>query len=326
MQGGLNFTTVGSFTNKGAFTVGSGSTFTVGGSATSYTQTAGTTTDDGSLKVPTSGALTVSAGSLFGTGAITGAVASSGTVTPGNSSTSTGILQDTGAYTQNTAGALDISIGGTTAGTKYDQLNPTTASLHGTLNVSLINGYVPAVGAQFKIMNFTSETGTFGTVNGLSINSSEHFTISYQGTDVLLTVVSGPLSAQEGNGGLHLPTSASVLGSPNLENELHAGLTSHFNPSAVKGVPTNTSFRAAAASVMASPAAPASQTAFTVPQNRTATHVATSGLHFPTRIGSSSSKTTANNGAYGLRTRTVGAGFAFPMTHFSKPQMGFVVE
>jgi hypothetical protein len=326
MQGGLNFTTVGSFTNKGAFTVGSGSTFTVGGSATSYTQTAGTTTDDGSLKVPTSGALTVSAGSLFGTGAITGAVASSGTVIPGNSSTSTGILQDTGAYTQNTAGALDISIGGTTAGTKYDQLNPTTASLHGTLNVSLINGYVPTVGAQFKIMNFTSETGTFGTVNGLSINSSEHFTISYQGTDVLLTVVSGPLSAQEGNGGLHLPTSASVLGSPNLENELHAGLTSHFNPSAVKGVPTNTSFRAAAASVMASPAAPAAQTAFTVPQNRTATHVATSGLHFPTRIGSSSSKTTANNGAYGLRTRTVGAGFAFPMTHFSKPQMGFVVE
>src|SRR5690348_5216306 len=43
-------------------------------------------------------------------------------------------------------------------------------------------------------MNFSSETGTFSTVNGLSINSKEHFTITYQPTDVLLTVVSGALA------------------------------------------------------------------------------------------------------------------------------------
>jgi hypothetical protein len=41
-------------------------------------------------------------------------------------------------------------------------------------------------------MNFTSETGTFATVNGLPINTSEHFTITYQATDILLTVVPGP--------------------------------------------------------------------------------------------------------------------------------------
>ena len=43
-------------------------------------------------------------------------------------------------------------------------------------------------------MNFSSETGTFSTVNGLPINSNEHFTITYQPTDVLLTVVSGALA------------------------------------------------------------------------------------------------------------------------------------
>jgi len=51
---------------------------------------------------------------------------------------------------------------------------------------------VPTIGSTFKIMNFTSETGTFATVNGLAINMSEHFSLTYQPTDVLLTVVSGP--------------------------------------------------------------------------------------------------------------------------------------
>jgi hypothetical protein len=109
---------------------------------------------------------------------------------PGDSTKTTGILKDSGAYTQN-SGTLDILIDGTTAGSKYDQFNPTTASLSGTLNINVAAGFVPKVGSTFKIMNFTSETGTFATVNGLAINSSEHFTITYQGTDVLLTVVSG---------------------------------------------------------------------------------------------------------------------------------------
>jgi hypothetical protein len=35
-------------------------------------------------------------------------------------------------------------------------------------------------------------TGQFATVNGTSINSSEHFQINYSGTSVTATVVSGP--------------------------------------------------------------------------------------------------------------------------------------
>jgi len=196
INGNRTFTTAGSFTNAGLFTVASGSTFTVGGSG-SLTQSSGTTTDDGTLSV---GSLfNVQAGSLFGKGTVSGSVQSSGIITPGDSSTATGILTDSGSYTQTSTGALDISIGGTTAGTKYDELNPTSANLNGILNISLINGFVPTIGSTFKIMNFNSEAGTFATVNGLAINSSEHFTITYQGTDVLLTVVSGPMSPWQTN-------------------------------------------------------------------------------------------------------------------------------
>ena len=194
LAGNRSFTTAGNFANAGAFTINTGSTFTLGGPGM-FTQSGGTTIDDGSLSA--AGAVNLQGGSLFGKGLITGALTSSsaGIISPGDSVTATGILTDTGAYSQN-SGILDIAISGTTAGTKFDQLNPTTASLSGTLNISRATGFVPTIGSTFKIMNFTSETGTFATVTGLSINSSEHFTLTYEPTDVLLTVVPGPVSGR----------------------------------------------------------------------------------------------------------------------------------
>jgi hypothetical protein len=192
LAGSRSFTTAGNFSNAGAFTINTGSMFTLGGPGM-FSQSAGTTIDDGSLSAPS--AVNLQGGSLFGKGLITGAITSSsaGIISPGDSVTATGILTNTGAYSQN-SGILDIAISGTTAGTKYDQLNPTTASLSGTLNISRPTGFVPTIGSTFKIMNFTSETGTFATVTGLSINSTEHFSLTYEPTDVLLTVVPGPVS------------------------------------------------------------------------------------------------------------------------------------
>jgi hypothetical protein len=54
---------------------------------------------------------------------------------------------------------------------------------------------VPKVGGTFEIMNFSSKIGAFSKVDGLAINSSEHFSLTYQSADVLLTVVSGALPA-----------------------------------------------------------------------------------------------------------------------------------
>jgi hypothetical protein len=190
LAGNANFTTVGNFSTAGTVSIAAGSTFTVGGPG-SYTQSAGTTTDSGTLAA--AGGVALNAGALFGGGAITGNLNSTGVVTPGASAIRTGILTDTGTYTQNAGGSLDIGIAGTIAGTKFDALNSTTAVLGGTLNLSQLNGFVPTVGSTFKIVNFNSESGTFATVNGLTINSSEAYTVTYQPTDVLLTVVStGP--------------------------------------------------------------------------------------------------------------------------------------
>jgi hypothetical protein len=194
LAGGANFTTVGSFSTAGTVSIGAGSTFTVGGAGV-YTQTAGTTTDSGTLAA--SGGVALNAGALFGGGTITGNLTSAGavTITPGATAAKTGILTDTGTYTQN-GGSLDILIAGTTAGTKFDALNATTANLGGTLNLTTKAGYTPTVGSTFKIVNFGTDNGTtFTTVTGTTINSTEEYTVTYQPTDVLLTVVNTPPAA-----------------------------------------------------------------------------------------------------------------------------------
>src|SRR4029077_18583202 len=100
LAGNRSFTTAGNFANAGAFTINTGSTFTLGGPGI-FTQSGGTTTDDGTLSA--SGAVNLQGGSLFGKGLITGALTSSsaGTVTPGDALSMTAILTDHGAYSQN---------------------------------------------------------------------------------------------------------------------------------------------------------------------------------------------------------------------------------
>jgi hypothetical protein len=216
-------TTGGSFTNSGTVTVSTGSTFTVGGSSYNYTQTAGTTTVNGTLAGAAAGSLDLNGGNLYGTGTLGYGVVDTATITPGTSATSTGELQVNGTYAQNSGGALDVTIGGTTAGTKFDQLNVSgTASLNGTLNITLASGYTPAVGNTFDILNASSISGSFSTINGLAINSSEHFTVTtVSGDEIELTVVSG----------------AATTNSVNLTQSTHAGVVHGRYGLGLYGVP-----------------------------------------------------------------------------------------
>ena len=195
LAGGAALTTNGgSFTNAGAFTVATGTTFTVGGSSFNFTQTGGTSTIDGTLTSTTLGTLAVDGGTLDGAGTLGYNVVDDSTLTPGDSATKTGKLIVSDTYTQESGGALDIQINGATAGTKYDQLKVTQgATLGGTLNITL--GFTPTVGQTFTILTASSVAGTFAAVNGLAINGSEHFTITYRAGSVVLTVVSGALPA-----------------------------------------------------------------------------------------------------------------------------------
>jgi fibronectin-binding autotransporter adhesin len=178
--------TATNFSNAGKTTVGAGSGFSVGGS---YTQTAGTTTVDGALMAPAG--LTLQKGSLMGKGTIAAAVNSNASVTPGDSSSKPATLTVTGTYTQNSSGSLNISIGGTAAGSFGQVAVSNGVSVGGTLVIKRIKGFVPVIGNTFNIVTGSAVSGQFATVKGTSINSSEHFEVSYTPTAVTLTVVSG---------------------------------------------------------------------------------------------------------------------------------------
>jgi hypothetical protein len=146
----------------------------------------------GILNSSTLGTLAVNGGSLFGGGTLGYNVVDDSVMSPGTSIAATGKLTVADTYTQQSAGALDIQLNGITAGTNYDVLKVTQgATLGGTLNITL--GFTPTIGQTFTILTASSVTGTFATVNGLAINTNEHFTITYHaGGSVVLTVVGGP--------------------------------------------------------------------------------------------------------------------------------------
>jgi gamma-glutamylcyclotransferase (GGCT)/AIG2-like uncharacterized protein YtfP len=194
LAGNRSFTTVGSFTNAGVMVINKGSTFTVTGAGNNYTQSAGSTTVDGTLTVNAASMVDITGGSLFGaTGSITGNVdLTGGVINPGDGANLIGELKITGTYTQGSAGATTIDLGGKTAITQYSVLDITkAATLSGTLNVTLVNGFTPVAGNIFTILDYLSETGTFTTLN-LPTVSGDHWTVTYNAKDVVLTLVTGP--------------------------------------------------------------------------------------------------------------------------------------
>ena len=205
--GTKSFTTAGALANAGTVKVGKGSTLTVGANK-SYTQSAGTATVDGTFGVTGAGQFNLNAGSVFGNGGtFTGNVVSGATFNVGDAVLKAGELGITGAYRQSAAGSVAFDIGGLTADTLFDQFNITgAATLGGTLNLDLINSFIPTIGSTFDIMNFASKTGSFATINGTAINSSEHFQVVVNPTNITLDVVSGPSASQTTNFASHPAT------------------------------------------------------------------------------------------------------------------------
>jgi len=143
--------------NSGTVEVQSGTLNFTGG----YTQTAGATILNGG-NLQSSTTLNINGGSLSGAGTVTANVANGGQVNPGGS-LAAGILNIMGTYTQSATGALNIEIGETD---QFDQLTISgLATLNGTLNISLINGFQPVVDDIFEIITFGSSGGNFATIN-----------------------------------------------------------------------------------------------------------------------------------------------------------------
>ena len=113
------------------------------------------------------GSVSVTGGVLGGGGRIGGTLTNSsgGTVGPG---TSAGVLSVQGNYVQQSGSTLAIELGGLMEGEQYDVLNVTGGiTLNGgTLNVTLVNGFSPALNNSFDILDFASMAGGgFTTLN-----------------------------------------------------------------------------------------------------------------------------------------------------------------
>jgi hypothetical protein len=151
------------FNNSGSVSIGSNETLATTGVG-GYTQTAGTTQVDGALATSTAH---INGGTLMGVGTVNGSVnvGAGGTIKPGDSP---GILTIIGNYFQ--SGTLLIDLGGTTPGTCtgcYSRLVVVgTASLGGTLDVDLLNGFTPTPGEDFYLLTSTGgDSGSFATLD-----------------------------------------------------------------------------------------------------------------------------------------------------------------
>jgi T5SS/PEP-CTERM-associated repeat protein len=127
-------------------------------------------------------------GVLQGAGDIVGNLTNLARVAPGDS---IGNLRVAGNYTQSAVGAgvaLDIQLA---SATSFDSLAVSgNAALGGVLNVTLLNGYVPAAGVTFNILDWGSRSGTFSTVNLPSLQSPLAWDTSQLYVDGSLSVTS----------------------------------------------------------------------------------------------------------------------------------------
>jgi hypothetical protein len=160
-----------------------------------YTQTGGLTDlVDGSLGSPRNPAdIQIQGGRLRGTGVLYGPVTNGATIEVGRAGTYgklqikdvvDQIVRVAASYAQTPVGRLAVDIGGTTAGTTFDQLTVDgPATLDGALDVTTAAGYTPTPNTDsYRVL--LSETRAQGFAN---LTGGRFYTLSHDTTGALLT-------------------------------------------------------------------------------------------------------------------------------------------
>ena len=180
------------FDNQSDFNINSNTTISGAGLFQQNVSTGRVLLNNANLTVST---LTLSDGTLGGNGIIIGNVNNvGGTVQPGGAG-ATGILTINGNYTQGTAGTLEIELNGISPGIgpgTHDQLvingSGVTALLAGTVNISLLGGYTPAILDKYQ---FISVIGSGSVVNGFGtvIKPADFSVLDYPATGKSVDIV-----------------------------------------------------------------------------------------------------------------------------------------
>ncbi len=179
VDGGTLDTTTSNVTFSGSLS-GSATTLTKAGTGTlTITTTDAAFSSELSIdegRVVVNGALTSmpvtvnDGGTLRGTGTVgVTSVLDGGTIAPG-----AGIGRiNTAALTMSVGSALSIELGGTVAGTSYDQVSTAGAlTLGGVPSITLANGFFPIVGNRFFVMLNDANDNISGTFDSLAEGST----------------------------------------------------------------------------------------------------------------------------------------------------------
>jgi hypothetical protein len=249
------------FTNQGTLQVDAGSTISAGG----YTQTAGSTLVNGTLS--SNSTLNIQGGVIGGTGTVAANVTNGGTTVPGGV-VNTGIFTITGNDTQGGTSAVNIRIGGRTAGTQFDQFNISgPITLSGTLAISALGGFRPASGDTFTVMNFGSSSGAFAHITGLDFGSGCSLQPNLNLTNLTLQAIStGPVVVNVSPGTRSVLPLATQQFSQTTTGNCNLAVTWSVQEGAAGGTVTNTGL-------------------YTAPANPGIFHVVATSVADPTRTG-----------------------------------------
>ena len=241
------FAAAASFNNTANLIVGTGGSFSETGTYIQSSAT-GVTQVDGILTT-TNSTVNITGGIVQGNGTVAATLTNSATVNPCNAGP--GILTISGSYIQTSAGTLDLELGGINAGNPdFDQIFIAgTATLAGTLNVTLINGFVPVAGNSFRVLTFTSRSGDFTTKNGLELGGGLYLATSYDQAGLTLITSHASINVNPTSGLVTTETGGTatftiVLGSAPCDNvtiPVHSSDTTEgtVSPASVTFAPSN---------------------------------------------------------------------------------------
>jgi hypothetical protein len=163
IRNGRNLTRSASITNAGRFVIGTASTLALTGVDCDYIQTSGITRlEDGNLTATRK--VDIQAGSMVGTGTVTGALRNGGMVSPGVSelpSVAPGILNVAGTYEQIGTGQLRIEFSGTASGEFDALLVSGNATLDGILQVHGIDNFLLSIQDTLGVLGSAGRNGAF---------------------------------------------------------------------------------------------------------------------------------------------------------------------
>jgi T5SS/PEP-CTERM-associated repeat protein len=137
--------------------------------------------------------------SLTGGGTIQGPLTSNGVVSPGSdiaSNTRFATLNVSGNFTQNAGGKVTVQIGDAPTNL-FDKLAITgVASLGGTLDIRLPEGFAPSPGEQFTVMTYASHTG-IPTVTFQGYPPGSAVTVTISPTSIVVTANTIPVGVPD---------------------------------------------------------------------------------------------------------------------------------